>query len=226
MKSLAVALLVAASTAQAQAPAQATPATAATGQVAVTVRDDAGKPVADAVVVAVPVDGTMRLPAKREAVIDQVDKQFAPVVSVITAGTAVHFPNHDDVRHQVYSFSKAKRFELPLYSGVPAQPVVFDTPGVVVLGCNIHDWMIGYVYVSESPWFARTGADGTAVIADLPPKRYTLRAWHPQQEGPEDATRQIVDVTAAHRAQAAWTMKLKPPPQVRRAPVGGHAGHY
>ena len=98
----------------------------------------------------------LRLPTRRDAVVDQVDKEFTPKVNAILVGTSVIFPNHDNVRHQVYSFSPAKRFELPLYAGVPAQPVVFDTPGVVVLGCNIHDWMVGYVYVSESPYFAKT----------------------------------------------------------------------
>ena len=110
-------------------------------------------------------------PAKpRDNVVDQVDKQFVPKVQAVLVGTPVTFPNNDNVRHQVYSFSPAKRFELPLYAGVPAQPIVFDKPGVVVLGCNIHDWMVGYIYVSESPYFAKTGKDGKAVLADLPPR--------------------------------------------------------
>ena len=127
-------------------------------EITATVTDQQGKPLADAVVVAVPVDGNLRLPAKpRDDTVDQVDKQFAPKVTAVAVGTSVFFPNNDNVRHQVYSFSPAKRFELPLYAGVPAQPVVFDKPGVVVLGCNIHDWMVGYIYVSESPYFAKTG---------------------------------------------------------------------
>jgi len=127
-------------------------ACAQTTEIAARVQDAQGRPVPDAVVVAVPVDGNPRLPARaREEVVDQVDKEFVPRVQAVLVGTPVRFPNNDNVRHQVYSFSPAKRFELPLYAGVPAQPVVFDKPGVVVLGCNIHDWMIGYVYVSESP---------------------------------------------------------------------------
>jgi hypothetical protein len=138
----------------------------------------------------------------------------------------VIFPNHDNVRHHVYSFSPAKRFELPLYAGVPAQPVVFDTPGVVVLGCNIHDWMVGYIYVSESPYFAKTRADGKAVIADLPPRNYVVRVWHPQLEGGEAATKRSVDVTGKRRVDVEWTLKLKPELRVRRSPVGEHSGHY
>ena len=191
-----------------------------------TVVDDKGRPVADAVVVAVPTDGPVRLTARRDAVIDQVDKEFTPKVNAILVGTPVIFPNHDNVRHQVYSFSPAKRFELPLYAGVPAQPVLFDTPGVVVLGCNIHDWMVGYIYVSESPYFAKTRADGKATIADLPAKTYVVRVWHPQLEGGEEATRKTIDLTGRRHVEVEWTLKLKPELRVRRSPVGEHNGHY
>jgi hypothetical protein len=136
----------------------------------------------------------------------------------------VTFPNHDDVRHQVYSFSPAKRFELPLYAGVPAQPVVFDKPGVVVLGCNIHDWMVGYVYVSESPFFAKTGKDGKAVLAELPARAYVLRVWHPQLETSEDATHKTIDVSRDRRIEAAWTLNLKREVRVRRAPTSERGG--
>lgn len=198
----------------------------AQNEIVATVIDDKGKPLADAVVIAVPADGAMRLPVRRDAVIDQVDKEFTPKVNAILVGTPIIFPNHDNVRHQVYSFSPAKRFELPLYAGVPAQPVVFDTPGVVVLGCNIHDWMVGYVYVSESPYFAKTQTDGKAVLADLPARAYVVRVWHPQLEGAESATRKNVDLTHASRVDVEWTLKLKPEVRVRRSPVGEHNGHY
>ncbi|MGH8712877.1 MAG: methylamine utilization protein [Casimicrobiaceae bacterium] len=198
----------------------------AQNQIVATVIDDKGRPVADAVVVAVPADGATRLPVRRDAVIDQVDKEFTPKVNAILVGTPVVFPNHDNVRHQVYSFSPAKRFELPLYAGVPAQPVVFDTPGVVVLGCNIHDWMVGYIYVSESPYFAKTRADGKAVLADLPARAYVVRVWHPQLEGAESATRKSVDITHARRVEVEWTLRLKPEVRMRRSPVGEHSGHY
>jgi len=114
-------------------------------EIAATVSDAHGKPVVDAVVVAVPSDGNLRLPARApQDVVDQVDKEFVPKVQAILVGTAVTFPNRDSVRHQVYSFSPARRFELPLYTGVP-QAVTFDKPGIVILGCNIHDWMVGYI---------------------------------------------------------------------------------
>ena len=196
-------------------------------EVAATVTDNAGRPVKDAVVVAVPVDGAMHIPSHPHAqILDQIDKEFVPKVKAVVMGTPIIFPNHDNVRHQVYSFSPAKRFELPLYAGVPAKPVVFDKPGVVVLGCNIHDWMIGYVYVSESPWFAMTGIDGTATIADVPPGAYVLRVWHPQLNGSEEATRQTLSISRGQIAAVSWNLALRPEVRIRRAPAADHPGRY
>jgi plastocyanin len=202
-------------------------ALAQTAEIAIRVIDEQGRPVADAVAIAVPSDGELRLPARqREGVVDQVDKEFTPKVTAILVGTAVTFPNNDSVRHHVYSFSPAKRFELPLYAGVPAQPVVFDKPGVVVLGCNIHDWMIGYVYVSESPWFAKTGSDGKAGIVELPPREYVVRVWHPQLESQEEATRKTVDASQPRRVEVEWRLKLRPEVKLRRAPAADRGGRY
>jgi plastocyanin len=200
-------------------------AMAQTASLAVKVTEGA-RALSDAVVVAVPTDGVIPAGARPHAEsLDQIDKEFVPRVKPIFVGSTVSFPNKDNVRHHVYSFSPAKRFELPLYSGVPAQPVLFDKAGVVVLGCNIHDWMIGYIYVSESPYFAKTGADGIAVIPDLPARSYFVRVWHPQLEGSEDDTRRTVEV-APRRMELAFSVKLKPEVRVRRAPAAGHGGHY
>src|SRR5690348_18040306 len=202
-------------------------ALAQTAEIRAKVTDDQGRPVEDVVVVAVPVDGAARAPARpRETTVDQVDQEFTPKVTVVLVGTPVSFPNHDNIRHQVYSFSPAKRFELPLYAGVPAAPVVFDKPGVVILGCNIHDWMIGYIYVSESPYFAKTRADGTAVLANLPPRAYVVRVWHPQMSVAEETTHKTVDVIPGPHANAAWTLELKPETGIRRAPAPGQGRGY
>jgi plastocyanin len=116
------------------------------------------------------------------AVIEQRGAEFAPYVTVVQTGTAVDFPNNDTVRHHVYSFSQPKRFEIKLYAGKPGQPITFDKPGEVVIGCNIHDWMEAYVLVVESPYFGKTGADGQVRIANLPAGRYRLQLWHPLQK--------------------------------------------
>jgi hypothetical protein len=98
---------------------------------------------------------------------------------VVQTGTPVQFPNHDTVRHHVYSFSPAKTFEIKLYVGTPAQPVVFDKPGTAVLGCNIHDQMVAWVHVVDTPWFALT-RQGAARIEDAPAGTYQLQVWHPR----------------------------------------------
>jgi plastocyanin len=113
------------------------------------------------------------------AVVDQRDTQFVPRVSVIPAGSRIRFPNSDNVRHQVYSFSPAKRFQLPLYSGTAAAPVLFDRAGIIELGCNIHDWMVAYVVVLDTPYHAISDKAGRTRI-EAPAGRYTLRVWHPR----------------------------------------------
>jgi plastocyanin len=139
--------------------------------------DSQGRPLANAVVSLR--NEALAASAPASAVIDQRAQQFAPSVLAVRVGTAVSFPNSDNIRHHVYSFSAAKRFELRLYQGTPSEPVVFDTPGVVVLGCNIHDWMVGYVYVTDDPWFAVTDDQGRLRIDDLPAGRYSVSLWHP-----------------------------------------------
>ena len=186
------------------------------------VHDANAAPVKDAVVLARPVGTTPAL-QPGNANIDQIDKEFVPYVKVVVAGSAVSFPNKDNIRHQVYSFSPAKRFELPLYVGTPATPVVFDKPGIVTLGCNIHDWMAAYVYVADTPYFAITQADGKARLAGLPAGEYVLQVWHPRMDGAESATAQRIRVDAD--AKATWTMKLKPDLRPRRAPHA-HGGGY
>jgi hypothetical protein len=100
-------------------------------------------------------------------------------VSVVTVGTEVAFPNRDSVRHHVYSFSPAKTFELKLYAGKPANPVVFDKAGIAVLGCNIHDSMVAWVVVVETPHHGVADASGSLRLDNVPPGNYRLRSWHP-----------------------------------------------
>jgi plastocyanin len=141
-----------------------------------TVSDGSNQPVADAIVYATALNPPA--PVEHKASIDQVNRRFVPRVSVIQTGTAVTFPNSDNIRHSVYSFSRPRTFTLKLYAGTPASPVVFDQPGIVVLGCNIHDTMVAWVLVVDTAFFARTAADGSASLPGLPPGDYLLRAWN------------------------------------------------
>ncbi len=160
------------------------------GELSVTVRAPGGT-AAGVLVLAEPAAPAARPAARpaaaQRAVMDQRNLQFVPDVLVVRTGTLVEFPNSDQVRHQVYSFSGAKSFQLPLYAGRPQQPVLFEKPGLVTLGCNIHDNMIGFIYVTDTPWYGRTAADGTLTLRDLPAGDYTLRIWHPlmDETGPQ-----------------------------------------
>jgi plastocyanin len=184
------------------------PATAAVASLQLRV-DDGAAPVADAVA-SLHAKATTAAGDAR-AVMDQRDTAFVPGVLPVQAGTSVSFPNSDSVQHQVYSFSAAKPFELPLYAGTPLQPVRFDTPGVVVVGCNIHDWMIGHIVVLDTPYFGKTDAAGRASL-QAPPGAYRLRIWHPRLGAPVER-----DVSlAAGGTEQALTLALGPPPQERR----------
>ncbi len=155
-------------------PAAALPAT-----LTVTVTDSAGKPLADAVALLDPAAGRVPVKPSADVEISQAKRTFTPRVTLITTGTRVTFPNFDTVRHHVYSFSPIKTFELKLYAGVPNAPITFDKPGFAVLGCNIHDTMAAWVVVADTPWSARTAADGLARIDNVPAGAYRLRIWHP-----------------------------------------------
>jgi plastocyanin len=164
------------------------------GPVEVSVRTPAGQPVPDAAVVVEPLV-PVHARGRGRAAIEQRDREFNPWMTVVQVGTSVEFPNNDTIRHHVYSFSEPKRFEIKLYAGKPGQPVVFDKPGQVDIGCNVHDWMEAHVLVVESPYFAKTGADGRATVADVPPGRYRLRLWHPLQKAAVPVRE--IDVAAA-----------------------------
>lgn len=140
------------------------------------VLDTTGSPIENAVVYAEPETKAAASPAN--AIIEQRGKQFNPLVSVVQTGTDIAFPNFDSVRHHVYSFSPAKTFELKLYSGVPTNPIRFDKAGTVILGCNIHDYMVAFIHVVDTPYFAKTNKLGKAVLRDVPNGNYTLKAWH------------------------------------------------
>jgi len=167
-----------------------------------------GVPIAGAVIVAVPKGGGVT-PAKpgTKAVMIQEGKQFIPYVLAVQAGTTVDFPNHDSFRHQVYSFSTAKTFELKLYGSGEIGSVVFDKPGPVPIGCNIHDNMLAYVYVAPGPYYAVTGADGAVAINGLPAGAYSVSAWHPDQRGTNPA--QEITVTADGTADVKLELKLR-----------------
>ncbi len=133
---------------------------------------------ADAVVYLESASGQALPKMGRPAQIEQKGRAFVPTVTVIQSGASISFPNNDTVRHQVYSFSPAKVFELKLYSGAGGEPLLFDKPGTVIIGCNIHDKMSAYIQVVDTPYFAKTDNSGKAVIDNLPSGKYNLKVWY------------------------------------------------
>jgi plastocyanin len=188
------------------------PAVAAS--LSVQVEEAGGRPVPGTVVM---LYGAVRPapPSSSPAVMDQVDLAFVPDVLVVPVGTPVTFPNSDRVSHQVYSFSDAKTFQLPLYRGRPYPPVVFDRPGLVTLGCNIHDQMLGYVLVTDAPRFGRTGADGTFGDANLPPGDYRIVVWHPRLRAGAEPVEKRVSLAPEASEQVRVTVELDLRPAAR-----------
>lgn len=153
--------------------------------ISVSVFDRDNRSVGDVVVTATPRDAAPPSPASApRAVMDQVDRQFVPFVLVVRVGTEVAFPNSDTVAHQVYSFSPAKRFQLALYRGHAHPPLLLDKPGLVVLGCNIHDNMLAYIYVTPAPYFGKTDASGRLTLEEMPAGEYQVELWNPRFNEP------------------------------------------
>jgi len=152
-------------------------------EIRASVNDSAGKALEDAVVTITPESGTATpedAAGKATATIDQKDEMFVPEVVVIHTGGAVVFRDSDTVRHHVYSFSPIKQFQFVQQPGETSAPVRFDHPGIAAIGCNIHDFMIAYVYVTDAPWAIVTGADGLADFTGLPAGRFMVTVWHPR----------------------------------------------
>jgi plastocyanin len=152
---------------------------AGAGNLQVLVHNSAGQPLADAVVFLESREARLTVRPALGTEMAQVNKQFDPRVLVVPVGTSVGFPNRDTVRHHVYSFSPTKTFELKLYTGTSASPVVFDRAGIAVLGCNIHDNMAAWVVVVDTPHYGRSAQTGTVLLGNVPAGTYRLRVWHP-----------------------------------------------
>ena len=182
---------------------------------------ETGLPLEDAVVeVLLPIGKQAEYAAGADYSVDQVEKEFVATVTVITAGSRVNFPNSDDILHHVYSFSPAKVFELPLYGN--GQNInfaeEFEQAGVVEIGCNIHDWMLGYIYVAQTRLAVKTDATGQALLSDVPAGEYSVRIWHPRVsvENPELTQNILFDDAQSSNLRMALTLDRDS--RLRRAP--------
>lgn len=181
-----------------------------------------GAPLADATLALIPLDQPAPPPAADAHVdIAQEGQEFYDFVTIVQAGTKVTFPNRDSVQHHVYSLSKPKKFELPLYNPGEKESRIFETSGLVTLGCNIHDWMIAYLIVVPTPWFAKTDHTGRATLS-APAGRYRLEVWHPRLSAP--ATQEVT-LAEGTPVQRDVSLTLKPDRRIRRG-SGGKSGGY
>ena len=195
---------------------------ATAGDLSLTVRNTKGEPVADAVASLIPLDATVPPPLPTAAgEIAQQNQEYTTYVTVVQAGSRVVFPNKDTVQHHVYSLSKAKKFELPLYNPGAKESIVFDVPGLVTLGCNIHDWMLAYLVVVPTPYFAKSDGLGAAMVR-APAGRYRLELWHPRLATPLSEELTLTDGAAARRD---FTLTLKPDRRIHRGPESKSGGY-
>jgi plastocyanin len=175
------------------------------------INDGDGKPLKNAVVEVVGPSSTSDIASSALMIMDQVDKRFLPDLLLIKQGQSVLFPNSDNIRHHVYSFSPAKPFELKLYAGKPKSSVEFEQNGVVIVGCNIHDSMVGSIYVAKNSAMI-TDSDGK-VNLDIDLTTDQISVWHPQQQkNPEE--REIFDLNkvAPIDGHYVFAIKTEPPP--------------
>jgi len=191
--------------------AVASPAIAA--DIDVQVRGTDGAPVVGAVV-SVHLAGrpTPRPHPVGTYMIDQQNIQFHPFVSAVPVGASVMFMNHDPVHHHVYSFSPAKKFELKLGSRQQNQSVLFDKPGVVPLGCNIHDRMIAYLDVVDTPWAKTADASGHVLLRDVPAGAVTISVWHPYLRAPGNSVSRTVMLNEAGAHSERFVTPMRAPP--------------
>ncbi|MGB9989707.1 methylamine utilization protein [Pseudoduganella rhizocola] len=180
--------------------------------VTVQLSDAAGKPIQDAVVYVEAEPGQAVPKTMKPAEIAQKGLKFIPTVTVIQTGSRISFPNNDRVRHHIYSFSPAHKFDQKLYSGTTAEPQTFEKPGVVVLGCNIHDKMVAYVRVVDTPFFAKTDAKGMAQV-DMPAAggKYIVKAWHYDMVASQPAEQAVAVKAGDAMTPVAFRMPMKPP---------------
>lgn len=180
------------------------------GDVRVRIVDGAGNPVRDAVVTihtrATAAPGSFKFPWAAAMV--QRNVQFDPHVLIVPVGATVGFPNFDKVRHHVYSFSKAAKFEIKLFGRDESRSYTFKSVGAVAVGCNIHDAMTGFIKVVDTPYANKTAGDGTTVLASVPAGRSRITVWHPRMRTKDQESSLDLDVPAGD-ASKLITVPLK-----------------
>jgi hypothetical protein len=197
------------------------------GELTGVVKDAKGQPVEGAIVFILNMPGETFSPPPKPIPMDQVNLQFVPHILPVLVGTTVTFPNKDNIHHHIYSFSKTKPFERPLYKGTNVEPVTFNKVGIVKLGCNIHDTMSGIVFVLQNPYFGITDKSGKYTIHDVsskdktkgvPPGKYKVVAWHEFMETKLGKTVRTIDVGKSGQVAVDYALKIGSPKRKKKKP--------
>jgi plastocyanin len=179
------------------------------------ISDQGGQPLADAVAALYPdTPDTAAKAAPRDHYIDQKDETFLPLVEVVSVGDTVYFRNSDRTRHHVYTFSQLATppFDFILKPNETSQPIRLQKPGAIPVGCNIHDFMINYLFVSDSRWAAKTDDKGVLTLTDVPPGAYSVKLWHPRlRPGAQQPTQPVT--VSGDQSSASLSMTVMPPPR-------------
>jgi len=186
------------------------------GEVTITIEDKKNHPVHDTIIELIGIASNKIV--KDSIEITQKNKEFSPEISIMPSGSSVLFTNEDPFQHHVYSVSKGNQFDLPLYQGTPSEQITFESPGVVKLGCNIHDWMLAFAYVSQSEHLIVTGVDGRARFPDIPEGEYELRIWNPRLKNNKKVVSQSLSVgrntPVEHSVLLSLRKNIRKPPRI------------
>lgn len=175
-----------------------------TSTLSVTVKDQNGMPLRDAVVMVYPKSGAAQAIRFSWAYdMQQKDISFQPGTLIVPAGATVRFPNRDRVRHNIYSFSKIARFDIKLYGRDDTRSYRFGTPGTAAIGCNIHDTMKGYIVVVDTPYADKTDSNGRLVIRNLPPGQAAVKIWHPGNRARNGESQYVIPVSSGANSRTA-----------------------
>lgn len=190
------------------------------GDVKVNIVDTSSEPIKNAVVSLTPLfEAPIAVSETQKAVMKQQNTMFHPFVLPIKTGTSVSFPNFDEFRHHVYSFSKAKQFELRLYGKDESNELIFNEAGIIALGCNIHDNMLAYIYVTDDPLYTVSDVQGSAVFKGLPVGRYAMSLWHPDQKSKQDSSHQEIEIGNSNAVVGA-VLKMRSVKRLQKGPDG------
>lgn len=184
---------------------------ACAGDLDLKIVDSAGRPVSDAVVTVRPAGGLpagpIRFPWGTAMVQENI--AFTPHVLIVPVGATVRFPNHDKVRHHVYSFSKPAKFEIKLFGKDETRSYTFKSAGAVALGCNIHDQMSGFIKVVDTPFAAKSNAAGQIRIPGLATGTARVTIWHPQMKAKDNEQLMLVPIPGSGSVAKGVTVALR-----------------